>query len=418
MIMKRGLLLFFSAVFCIPAFTQRKNFTYNFYGFVRADLFYDTRNNETTVSDNFYLFPKNTVYDADGKDLNAKPSGSFYTFCTRLGLDVTGPRIWGAETSAKIETDFGGFSSSTTMLRIRQAYINLAWSHSSLLIGQTWHPLFGEVSPTVLNLSTGAPFQPFNRSPQLRYRYNHTYFTATASAIYQLIYQSTGPKGKNAEYLKNGMIPELFAGIDFHKNKFLAGVGVEMISLKPRTEATVTQIVEGEGVSKTFKVNERITTTSFVAQIKYTESKYRLAAKTVYGKNLCHLSVPGGYGVTSEDPTNGSRKYTPYRTSSTWVNAVYGTKYQVGIYGGYAKNLGTSQSLANVDNGRYGSALDVDQMVCGVAHFAYVLPHWKAGIELNCTTAYYGDINMSTGRVGNTHAVTNLRILGLAIYYF
>ena len=264
--MKRGLLLFFSAVFCIPAFTQRKNFTYNFYGFVRADLFYDTRNNETTVSDNFYLFPKNTVYDADGKDLNAKPSGSFYTFCTRLGLDVTGPRIWGAETSAKIETDFGGFSSSTTMLRIRQAYINLAWSHSSLLIGQTWHPLFGEVSPTVLNLSTGAPFQPFNRSPQLRYRYNHTYFTATASA----------------------MIPELFAGIDFHKNKFLAGVGVEMISLKPRTEATVTQNVGGEEVSKTFKVNERITTTSFVAQIKYTESKYRLAAKTVYGKNLCH----------------------------------------------------------------------------------------------------------------------------------
>ena len=67
--MKRGLLLFFSAVFCIPAFTQRKNFTYNFYGFVRADLFYDTRNNETTVSDNFYLFPKNTVYDADGKVL-------------------------------------------------------------------------------------------------------------------------------------------------------------------------------------------------------------------------------------------------------------------------------------------------------------------------------------------------------------
>lgn len=416
--MKRGLLLILSAVLYVSGFSQKKNFSYHFYGFVRADLFYDTRNNECTVSDNFYLFPKNTVFDADGKDLNAKPSGSFYTFCTRLGLDVTGPKIWGAATSAKIETDFGGFSSNNTMLRIRQAYINFDWSHSSFLIGQTWHPLFGDVSPTVLNLSTGAPFQPFNRSPQLRYQYKTNHLTVTASAIYQLIYLSNGPKGKNAEYLKNGLIPELFAGIDYHNNKLMIGAGVEMISLKPRTEATITKIEEGNEITETYKVNERITTASFVAQIKYTEPKYKLSAKTVYGKNLCHLSIPGGYGVSSENIENGQREYTPYTTSSTWINAVYGTKYQVGVYGGYVKNMGTNKPLANVSNGRYGSALDVDQLICGAAHFSYNLPHWKAGIELNCTTAYYGDINTLTGKVGNTHPVTNLRILGLAIYYF
>ena len=53
----------------------------------------------------------------------------------------------------------------------RQAYVNLDWGKSAVLVGQTWHPLFGDVSPQMLNLSTGAPFQPFNRSPQIRYRY-------------------------------------------------------------------------------------------------------------------------------------------------------------------------------------------------------------------------------------------------------
>ena len=78
--------------------------------------------------------------------------------------DVTGPDIGKARSSAKIETDFGGFSGSNTMLRIRQAYVNLDWGKSAVLVGITWHPLFGAVMPDVLNLSTGAPFQPFNRS--------------------------------------------------------------------------------------------------------------------------------------------------------------------------------------------------------------------------------------------------------------
>ncbi|MCH5328607.1 MAG: hypothetical protein J1E02_06270 [Coprobacter sp.] len=412
-----GLLLVCSACL-LQTFAQKKNFSYQFYGFVRADLFYDTRDNECTLSDNFYLYPKDRLPDDAGQDLNAQPSGSFYTFTTRLGLDVTGPLVGKATPSAKVEADFCGFGANNTMLRIRQAYVNLQWEHSSVLIGQTWHPLFGDVSPTVLNLSTGAPFQPFNRSPQLQYRYQNHSIAVTASAIYQLGYLSTGPKGKDAEYLKNGMIPELYAGIDYRKEKVLAGVGVEMISLKPRTLATVTEIVDGETTSHTYKVNERITTPSFEAHVKYTEKKYRLAAKTVYGKNLCHLSIPGGYGVASENPETGQRTYTPFTTSSTWVNGIFGSTYQVGIYGGYIKNLGTDKPLMPLADGQYGSALNADQIVCGAAHFSYNLPHWKAGIELNCTTVYYGETKLSTGRVDHTHPVTNLRVLGQAIYYF
>ena len=168
---------------------QKKNFDYSFYGFVRGDIYYNSRNNIESVDGLFYLYPADRSDDADGKDLNANPNGSFYTFTTRLGLNMKGPDIGIAKTSATIESDFGGTTDINFMLRLRQAYVKFDWQKgSSLLLGQTWHPMFGEVIPNILNLSTGAPFQPFNRSPQIKYQYKKKSFTWTTSAIYQLIF--------------------------------------------------------------------------------------------------------------------------------------------------------------------------------------------------------------------------------------
>lgn len=125
--MRRITLLLVGMLALFSTTAQRKNFTYKFYGFVRGDLFYNSRANMAPIDGNFYLYPLDKSFDADGKDLNATPNGSFYTFTSRLGLDVTGPDIGKARSSAKIETDFGGFSGSNTMLRIRQAYVNLDW---------------------------------------------------------------------------------------------------------------------------------------------------------------------------------------------------------------------------------------------------------------------------------------------------
>ena len=139
--MRRITLLLVGMLALFSTTAQRKNFTYKFYGFVRGDLFYNSRANMAPIDGNFYLYPLDKSFDADGKDLNATPNGSFYTFTSRLGLDVTGPDIGKARSSAKIETDFGGFSGSNTMLRIRQAYVNLDWGKSAVLVGITWHQI-------------------------------------------------------------------------------------------------------------------------------------------------------------------------------------------------------------------------------------------------------------------------------------
>lgn len=154
--MKRNLLLLIGLCMAVCVQAQKKNFSYKFYGQVRGDLFYNSRANAEIVDGLFHLYPKDVALDADGKDLNASPNGSFYLLYSRLGIDVQGPKVGSAKTSLKLEADFRGSGSNWAVLRIRHAYVNLDWGKSAVLIGQTWHPLFGEVFPQMLNLSTGA----------------------------------------------------------------------------------------------------------------------------------------------------------------------------------------------------------------------------------------------------------------------
>ena len=90
------------------SFAQDKDFNYKFYGQIRTDFYYNSRANEETVDGLFYMYPKDKVYDATGKDLNETANGSFYTLYTRLGVDVQGPKLGRAKTSAKVEMDFRG----------------------------------------------------------------------------------------------------------------------------------------------------------------------------------------------------------------------------------------------------------------------------------------------------------------------
>lgn len=391
------------------AMAQKKDFTYGFYGFVRGDLYYNSRANAAPVEGTFHLYPMDKAPDANGKDLNATPNGSFYTFTTRLGLNVTGPMLGSARTSAKVETDFGGFSSSNTMLRIRQAYVALNWQAGQLLVGQTWHPLFGAVSPDMLGLNTGCPFQPFNRTPMLRYQHDFKHIRLTGATLWQLQYTSGGPKGNTAEYLKNSCIPELYASIDYISGTgWLAGVGVNMLSLKPRTASTWKDEV--------YKVNERMTAVSYEAHVHYIGPKFTMAAKSFLASALDHTLMLGGYGISSIDQETGEQEYTPYRHSTSWINFTYGKKWKSSLFVGYTKNLGTGKAL--VSESRYGRGLDIDQLITMNASLSYNLPHWRLGFEYSPSTAYYGTLNLENGKIVDTHSVTNHRVMGLVVYLF
>ena len=128
----------------------------DFYGFVRNEFYYNSRQNEQSIDGVFHVAPKPVEPDAEtGADKNAAPDAELISVCTRLGLDAVGPRMLGAATSAKVEADFAGTGSTYFLLRLRQAYARFTWAKSDLLIGQTWHPLYATLSPTVVSLNTG-----------------------------------------------------------------------------------------------------------------------------------------------------------------------------------------------------------------------------------------------------------------------
>lgn len=412
--MRKHILLALCLITAAGSHAQTKDFKFKFYGQIRTDLYYNSRANEETVDGLFYMYPKDKVRDEDGNDLNATPNSNFYTLYSRLGVDVAGPQLGTAKTSAKVEADFRGTGTSYSVVRLRHAYLNLDWGKSALLLGQTWHPLYGDVAPQVLNLCMGAPFQPFSRAPQIRYRYTDKHFVLTGAALWQSQYTSQGPEGKSHKYLKQGCLPEIYVSADYKNGGWLAGAGIEMLSLKPRTQAT------GDN-GKAYKVDERITTLSYEAHVKYTAPRWYVAAKSVLGANLTQASGLGGFGVKSVDARTGEQKYTPIRFSSSWLNVVYGKKWKPGIFAGYAKNLGTSDALY-APNGAgaqvYGTGTNLDQLVTAGAELTYNVPHWKFGLEYTLSSAWYGSINASDGKVGNTHAVCNNRIVAVAMFMF
>lgn len=397
-------------------FAQKKGFDYKFYGQVRTDLFYNTRSNSETVDGLFYMYPLDENLDPNGHDLNGVGNGNFYTLYTRLGVDVTGPMLGKAKTSAKVEVDFRGSGTTYSLFRIRHVYFNLDWGKSALLVGQTWHPLYGDVAPEILNLNMGAPYQPFSRAPQIRYRFTSNNFMLTAAAIWQSQYLSVGPKtnkpGENStqksqEFMKKSCVPEFYLGVDYKRPGLIAGAGLHVSSITPRTQSETEDAV--------YFVNERVTGISGEAHVKYTKENWLVSAKTVLGTNLTQTSTVGGYGITSIDEVTGKQQYSPLRTSSTWVNVAYGKKWRPALFFGYLKNLGATKE---VPYGALRTGTTLDQLFTGTAELTYNIPHWKFGAEYSLCNAWYGDEFDAKAKAINSHSILNHRIVLVALFQF
>ena len=321
-----------------------------------------------------------------------------------------------AKTSAKVEVDFRGSGTTYSLFRIRHVYFNLDWGKSALLVGQTWHPLYGDVAPEILNLNMGAPYQPFSRAPQIRYRFTSNNFMLTAAAIWQSQYLSVGPKTnkpgetstqKSQEFMKKSCVPEFYLGMDYKRPGLIAGAGLHVSSITPRTQS------ETEGA--VYFVNERVTGISGEAHVKYAKENWLVSAKTVLGTNLTQTSTVGGYGITSIDEVTGKQLYSPLRTSSTWVNVAYGKKWRPALFFGYLKNLGAAKE---VPYGTLGTGTTLDQLFTGTAELTYNIPHWKFGVEYSLCNAWYGDEFDAKAKAINSHSILNHRIVLVALFQF
>ena len=382
------------------------------YGFVRNYACFDTRESMTSNSEQFYYMPKDEVFDANGDDINAQPNMMLLSITTRLGANITGPEFLGAKTSAKIEADFAGFGTSNTVLRIRQAYAKMDWEKNSVLLGQAWHPMMGDMMPDVFSLETGAPFTPFSRTPQLRYDYKNKGFTLTATALYQFQYTSYGPDGSSFNYARNAIVPELYFQAMYKKGGFQVGAGVDLLTIKPR------QKFEHNGA--TYKCKEDpVVSVSPTVFASYKNGNWGVKGRFTYAQNAAHLSMISGYGVTNID-TNGEQEYGTLNSVGGWVDVTYKQPLKKGFltfccFAGYTKNLGCQDDIVGPIYMR--GEKNMDNMWRVAPSVLYTHNAMSFGIEYNPTTVAYGTAD-SRYKVKDTHNVTNHRICAMMKYNF
>jgi hypothetical protein len=395
--------------------------SYKLYGFIRSDYTLDSRKILSGNQDVFSLYPMYRDLNASGEDLNSTPSTSFTSITTRFGFNFSIPTdfLGVKKASGKIETDFSG-APNYTLLRIRQAYTQLNWEHATLLVGQAWHPMFTLGSqPTVISLNTGALFQPFNRSPQVRYDYLVKNIKLTAAAIYEMHYTSVGPDATtpttNAStftFQRNALLPEMYVGIESKTENLLIGLGGSYKSIMPNRYFT-----DNTGVKH---VNTSILSTpAAMLYGTYTSGKLTVTAKGVLGQNLANLNFIGGYAITPDN------KYIPYNNLSTFLQLNYGVTHQVGLFGGFTKNLGPSKDLPTGSN-FYGMGVDKanttsEKIISDIYRisptYCYNFKNWKLGVELEYTNAAWGT-RSETGTIQSTERIANSRIYAILQYTF
>ena len=410
---------------------------FKLYGFIRNYMAFDTHEVNAGTQDLYFYMPKDRRLAEDGRDLAEVPTFRMLALTTRLGLNVSGYRIGETKVSGAVEGDFYCMNGSVATFRLRQAYIGMLWDNLELgdllvNVGQTWHPMAADM-PHMTNLETGAPFNPFNRSPQIMAHWTVGKFTWTGGILYPMQYLPTGPNGKSADYNKYGLIPEVYLGVALKSGGFLGKVGVDFFSIKPRWNAPVITQASVDGderilkydVENTKQLQTRLYAISPFVYLQLTNGKFQLKAKSVLAQAGEHMNLLSGYGATF-DWNRLQLTYTPMQDLVSFVSFQYGRKWQIMCMAGYMQRLGTTKALFAYDNADVASLWlntsadpSIQQAFRATPTLAYNLGKLTFSLEYNCTGAFFGEGPYNRGGLyGSGHWVLNHRIEQMVKFNF
>lgn len=373
-------------------------------GFVKTDFFFDSRQVATFREGHFLLYPLNESLDANGEDLNAHSSFNALSIQSRVTAKFTGPQVLGAKSGGMLEGEFFGTSDADVNgFRLRHAFVSLNWEKTSLLFGQTWHPMFvAEVFPQVVSFNTGSPFQPFSRNPQIRFTQTFDQFSLIAVLLTQRDFTSNGPAGFSSNYLKNNVIPAAHLQMQYKSETFVSGAGIDYKTLVPRIST-----------SKNLKTDETVPSFAGILYAKYSGSGFTWMAEGVYGQNLTDLLMLGGYAVSAVDTSTGYEEYTTLNTLSMWTDFAFGKDIQPGIFIGYTKNLGAEDKIVG---SYYTRVNNIDKILRITPRVVFNFSNVRFSTELDITSVSYGKAD-EFAKVTETNNVLNVRGL-IAVYYF
>jgi len=412
--MKRVAVLIIGLILLWPealAQDDNQNWGIKLSGFVKTDLFYDSRQSSASNGlreGHFYLYPDDVLYDEEMNDLNANPSFHILNIQTRIRGDIKGPDAFGAKTSGAIEAEFFGTSESDLNgFRLRHAYVKMDWTRVTLLAGQYWHPMFpAENFPGTISFNTGAPFLPFSRNPQVRFMYSPGKVSLTMVAYSQRDFTSPGPDGNSSKYIRNSGIPGMNLQIKIPVGGSLTawgGVDYKIIRPEISTPANI-------------ETNTRVGSMAAFVTMKLKTRPLNLSVMGVYAENASDMMMIGGYAVSYIiNPVDQIREWTTINNSGFWVDmSTNGKKTVFGLFTGYSKNLGSRNP---VEDTFYGRGSNIDHLFRVSPRLTVTEGKLSIAAELENTLVAYGTME-NNGRVTDTHNVTNIRLMLSMIYRF
>jgi hypothetical protein len=306
-----------------------------------------------------------------------------------------------------VEVDFLGTTNDKfNMLRMRHAYLQLNWTKTELLAGQTWHPMFvAACFPMVVNFGGSLPYHVLSRAPMLKLTYKPGKLAMTAYVLTQSDFPTSGPQGASSVYLRNSGLPEIYGQLMYSSPSLLLGTTAGFMVLHPELKTAAGYRNDASISALTANVFGKLSMASFT-----------LRTQGIYSENANHLIMLGGFGET--DITNaltGERGYSNVGTMSVWADIeTNGPKYKVGFFAGYSENLGSEKAITGRSWVRGGNIASIYRMG---PRFILISGKLAWGLEAFYDVATYGTPD-SKFQFDETTDVANLRLLSSLKYSF
>jgi len=353
------------------------------YGYAKGEFAFDSRQVVAAREGNFIDLASPNVTGNNVANFNG------WGIESRLGVKVTGPDFFGMKSEALIEGHFFGNNGQTNNFGLRHAYVKLSSDRVEWLVGQYWHPMFvTNVSPGTYNFNAGSPFQPFNRSPQIRFstkgNARFTLAAVTERDFTSLVYGS----GNAA---KSGL-PAFHAQLQFGSDeKFVGGFGANV------------KFTRNGGANAKTAHGKTLAAFNFLAYAKaqFTEN-FAWKVYGNFGQNPSELLQLGSlaYSATKDDLKNST-------TLSLWTEFAgkASESFEWGIFGGYSQDFGFN------DKNFFSGAYDPKNAYSAAAaanpvstwrvspRMGWKSGNTKLGLEFDYTSTTYGYYDGERGKL-------------------
>lgn len=334
---RKNYLLALTAFLLIPAviFAQENKPQIKVGGVFFLATYYDTYKSVESREGVSYSFPMAPQLDEEGHDINKAGQFGMSVYQTRLHVKASGFKLLNADARLYVETDFlGSKSDALQMIRLRHAYLDLRWEKDELLFGQTNNvESLEEVTSGLLTSGAGSPIALLSRPMMIRYgrKLSDRWKTYAAVSYHR-------PQTGDAEAARNNGFPSVEGRIQYeNSDNLLFGVAGSYKSMRPRLQTESGRRTE-----------ERIGSANVTAFLRYRlNNGYQIKFQGIYGSNLSHLGMAGGYGKRFGEEEKEDYGYTNFKGMSAWADfeSKSYNDFYFGLFAGYMENLGAEKTV-------------------------------------------------------------------------